>query len=416
MRRKPERREWPCRRASGSQRCVNSRSLIQAAALGALAAKLLLAALTRGTNDVDTFYNFGRFIWEHGLLAQYRASAEFNHPPATGWFCALLYGIGGGLGFHFLLRLPGILADFAVVRLLARRPGDTPPWALVLLALSPVSLMVSGFHGNVDSVLVWLLALAAIECERGRPGWCGLWLGLACQVKIIPLLLAPVFFFHWMSRRNASPFFTVAALTILAGWSVPLVTIPAIFLHNVLGYGSNWGAWGVTWWLTRTGAAVFAPVGFSGLTTTQLAIMSLLKVVIVGSTLALAWRRRSLPGAAIFTTLALVWTVFFVFAPGVGTQYLVWAAPFLLMQNPRGFALITAAGSAFCFAFYQTICGGFPWDHGVSTAGLVGRWSAWSNVPWLAFVALLAVASRYSSASSSSGSSSPSESSSGGSS
>src|SRR5271154_7628864 len=94
------------------------RAFILFAALIALAVKLCIAAVTVGTNDADSFYNFGRYIWEHGLLSQYRASPEFNHTPLTGWFCAAAYGVGNGVGFNWLLRLPGILADFFGVRML----------------------------------------------------------------------------------------------------------------------------------------------------------------------------------------------------------------------------------------------------------------------------------------------------------
>jgi Gpi18-like mannosyltransferase len=372
---------------------MNSRRAIQTAALLALAAKLACAALTLGTNDADTFYNFGRFIGEHGLLAQYRATPEFNHTPLTGWFCAAIYALGHGFAFNFLLRLPGILADFAVVRALLHwheTRGKPPAWALTFFALSPASLMITGFHGNVDSVLVWLLVLAALECSADRAAWCGLWFGLACNVKIIPLLVAPVFFFHWLSRKNARRFFLTASLTILAGWSYPLIAMPRTFLQNVLGYSSNWGAWGITFWLGQTHLAALMPAGFSGLTPTQLAIMSALKVIIVAAALALAWQRRALEPAEIFSTLALVWAVFFVFAPGVGAQYLVWFAPFLLLAAPRWFAAITAASSVFLFVFYDTICGGLPWYHGASTAELLPRWAAWSNLPWLALVAFLA--------------------------
>ena len=371
---------------------VFTRRFIHLAALAALLAKLACAALTRGTNDVDTFYNYGRLIWDHGLLAQYRASVEFNHPPVTGGFVALLYGLGGGLGFHFLLRLPGIVADYAVVRLLLARSapaGASPPWALLLLALSPVSFMVSGYHGNVDGVLTWLLVLAASECERGRPGRCGLWLGLACQVKIIPLLVAPALFFFWLERGNGRRFFAVASLAILAGWAVPLLAMPETFIKNVLGYSSNWGAWGVTWWLTASGVTVFAPVGFTGLTATQTLVMTALKLVIALAALWIGWTRRALAGREIFGTLALVWLVFFAFAPGIGTQYLVWIAPFLLLESPRGFALVTAASTVFCFVFYTTISGGLPWDHGVSTAELVPRWAPWSNLAWLSCLAVV---------------------------
>lgn len=373
-----------------------SRRAVLIAAVVALLAKLVCAALTSGTNDADAFYNFGRFTWEHGLIAQYRATSEFNHTPLTGTFCALAYGVGHGAGFNFLLRLPGIVADFAVVLLLLRRretTGTPPMWVLLLLALSPVSFMVSGFHGNVDPVLAWLLVLAALECERGRAARCGLWLGLACQVKIIPLLVAPVLFFHWYARREARPFFLTAAAVILAGWAVPLLAIPQTFLRNVLGYSSNWGSWGVTYWLHQTALPAFAPTGFSGLTGTELAVMSALKLVIVVATLALAWRRRGLPAAEVWSTLALAWLLFFVFAPGIGAQYFVWLAPFLAIHSARGFAAFTAAASVFLFVFYNTISGGLPWWRALSTAELLPRWVAWSNLPWLTLVVIL-IASR----------------------
>lgn len=376
---------------------MNSRRFVELTALSALLAKLVCAALTSGTNDADAFYNFGRFIWERGLIAQYLATPEFNHTPLTGWFCALAYGVGNGVGFNFVLRLPGILADFAIVRLLLRRheqTGTPPLWTLALLALSPVNFMVSGFHGNVDPVLALLLVLAAIECERGRAAWCGLWLGVACNVKIIPLLVAPVFFFHWFARRDARTFFITAGAVILAGWAVPLLAIPQTFLRNVLGYSSNWGSWGVTYWLNQTALPAFAPAGFSGLTSAELAVMSALKLVIVIAALWLAWWRRALPVAEVWSTLALVWLVFFVFAPGIGAQYFVWLAPFLAIHSPRAFAAFTAAASVFLFVFYNTISGGLPWWRGLSTAELLPRWVAWSNVAWLTLVAILAASLR----------------------
>jgi hypothetical protein len=367
-------------------------TVIKIAALLALAAKLYCAATTVGTNDADTFYNFGRFIWERGLLAQYRATPEFNHTPLTGWFCAAAYGLGSGWGFTWLLRLPGILADFFSVRLLVRWPaeGNRPPyWATALFALSPVNFMISGFHGNVDSVLAWLLLVATRECLRDRAIFCGLAFGLACQIKVIPLLLAPVFFFFWFHRNRWQGFLCAATVIILVGWAFPLVTMPETFLRNVLGYNSNWGSWGVTYWLAQTGWPPFVPIGFQGLTQWQLAIMMTLKIGIVSAALGLGWLRRAEAPAGVPASLALVGAVFFIFAPGVGAQYLVWFAPFFLLRSPRWYAALTAASAAFLFVFYNTISHGFPWDHGVSTADLVPQWAGWSNLPWLTLAAFL---------------------------
>jgi uncharacterized membrane protein len=373
---------------------MKPRTAILLAALAALLAKLYCAATTVGTNDADAFYNFGRFIAEHGLVAQYCATPEFNHTPLAGWYCAAAYSVGQGFAFTWLLRLPGILADFLSVIVLLRwreDSGQPPYWALAVFALSPVNWMISGFHGNLDAVLAWLLLLAAREATRDRAAWCGLFFGLACQVKVIPLLLAPALLFFWLARGRGRPFFLAATVTILVGWSVPLLIIPEVFLRNVLGYSSNWGSWGVTHLLHATGWLAFAPVGFQGLTPWQITIMSALKWGIVGAALWLGWRRRHLPPTELPATLMLIWAVFFVFAPGVGAQYLVWFAPLLLLAAPRWFVAVTAACTVFLFVFYTTICGDLPWRHGVSTAELLPRWAAWSALPWLALAAFLAV-------------------------
>ena len=383
---------------------MNPRRVVFFAASAALIAKVVCATATLGTNDVDAFFNFGRFISEHGLLAQYRATAEFNHTPLVGWFCAAIYSLGQGFAFNLLLRLPGIVADFLAVGLLWKwreQHAQPPFWALLLFALSPVNFMISGFHGNVDSVLAWLLLLAAWQGVRNRPIMCGLVFGLACQVKVIPLLLAPALFFFWLKRGHAGAFFATASATILTGWAVPLIAMPELFLRQVLGYNSNWGSWGITYALHATGAPIFAPVGFQNLTTTQLLIMSTLKLAIVTGALWLGWKRRARTATELPATLALIWAVFFVFAPGVGAQYLVWLAPFLLLTSPRWFVAVTAASTVFLFAFYHAISGGLPWWHGFSTAELLPRWVAWTSLPWLALTGFLAWSWAQSSSSSS---------------
>src|SRR5947208_1857864 len=62
-------------------------------------------------------------------------------------------------------------------------------WALLIFALSPVSVMVTGFHGNTDPVMVLFLVAAAHGVIKQRPVWCGLLFALSCQVKVAPLLL-----------------------------------------------------------------------------------------------------------------------------------------------------------------------------------------------------------------------------------
>ena len=132
---------------------------------------------------------------------------DSNHPPLTACYLELIDNLSRngflrqhGVTFPFLLRLPKIIADLVVVFVLLRiskmsTERSVPAWALVLFALSPVSLMVAGFHGNTDPVMVMFLVIAAYMCLCRRPILCGIFFALACEVKIVPLLLSPVLFF-----------------------------------------------------------------------------------------------------------------------------------------------------------------------------------------------------------------------------
>ncbi len=374
---------------------MNPRALVLVLAIVALLARLYCAATTVGTSDVVLFWKFAHTIQRDGLLAMYRQTEFFNHTPLVGWFSQAALALSGGeqRWFAFYLRLPAVFADFfAVLALLAWREksGRSAWWALALFAASPVAFMVSGYHGNVDSVMTLGVLLAAIACAQHRPLLCGLCLGLACNIKIIPLLLAPAFFFFWLQRGQALRFSLTAVLVTLVGWAYPLLTIPAVFLKNVLGYSGFWGVWGVTYLLRFTGVEAWRDMAFAETTPQQAAIMQALKLGIVLAALVLAWRRRGVESPEIFRTLALTWAVFFVFAPGFGAQYLAWLAPFFLVANARWYAALTAASSVALFNFYTVISKGLPWDMGFTVHSIAGQWAAWFLLPWAVLATFLA--------------------------
>ena len=365
--------------------------LIIYAALFAAGLKCLWAGTSFGTNDTILFFFFGAGLAERGLVELYDVPL-FNHTPLVGTYIEAIYRYANGDGqlFAFLLRLPGIVADFGAVLAvlwIRKKTGQPPVWALAVLALSPVSLMVSGYHGNVDSVLTFALILAACACVARRPELCALAFAGALQVKVVPLLLAPALFFWWWQHGGARRFFIITVLLTIAGWLVPLVAVPGPFLKNVLAYPSYWGTWGVTLGLRATGLPMFQQLGFERQPFAQVLTGLLLKVIIIGSTMFLAWQRRK--EKEVLGTIALTWLVFFTFAPGFGAQYLVWLAPFTAWFSARWYLALTAASSIFLFRFYDTISHGWPWVSGTSTNALLPLWVNWGLLPWLVIAAWL---------------------------
>ncbi len=383
--------------------------------LGVTLLKILWAFNSAGSVDAVLFFNFARGIEEHGLTPLYGMDEKFNHTPLTGGFAVFLYRAAGGdpaahaqnhaprsdsdiqerqkvlLRFALLLRLASIAADIAVVAGLLRWRallGNRPVWwALILFAASPVSLMVSGFHGNVDPIMVAALFFATVAAAHGRPALCGLLFGLAANVKIVPIVLAPVFFFFWFARSGAWRFVLSSGAVMLAGWSLPLLVCPRDFLHNVFGYGSTWGVWGVTHLLRITGWEEVQKIDFKGLTPAQNMIAAVLKFATIGGIATVGWLRRKAAPVEFAASIGMAWLVFFICAPGVGVQYMVWAAPFRLLLTARGYAVITAAATVFlCVFYHSTSQGRWPWFFALPRGPEAPLWSAWGSLAWLSFV------------------------------
>jgi len=292
--------------------------------------------------------------------------------------------------------LPAILADFISVLVLLRlgkeiSPTRIPSWALLLFALSPVSVMVSGFHGNTDPIMVMFLLIAAYACIRENPIFCGLFFALSCQIKIVPLLLLPIFFFYWNYRRVSLRFLISLGAVSLVLWSEPLLNFPVIFIKNVLSYGSFWGLWGITYFLRLTGWSQFGRITYFNFTLAQILVGVLLKLLIVFCVFGIAWRRRALSPRALLASLAYGWMVFFIFSPGVCAQYMVWLAPFVLLLSPVLYGFLELGSSLFLFFFYNAIADKFPWYVGISTNGTTGAWTPWSVWPWAILIAGLIV-------------------------
>jgi uncharacterized membrane protein len=352
---------------------------------------------TIGTNDAVNFYGFAQALSSHSLEWTYEHSRYFNHPPLTAYFLRSIYGITEqqwcqdlGIHFPFLLRLPGIIADFCVILVLLKfgKCGvNIPFWALGLFAMSPVSLMVSGFHGNTDPIMVLFLVCAVWMCLRNQSVLAGVFFALSCQIKIVPLLLLPAFLFFWRSQLRLREFVAPIAVITAVLWLEPLLNFPVLFAKNVFGYGSYWGIWGITYCLRLTGLQKFTSVAFVDLEPSQQIVMSTLKVLIIIATLIIAWRRRNLPRSEFVNTITYTWLAFFVLAPGVCAQYLIWLAPFVLIARPRLYSALLATSSIFLFAFYNSTARSWPWFVAISTDDRRELWAPWSLLPWIVLIA-----------------------------
>src|SRR5262249_31903257 len=147
-----------------------------------------------------------------------------------------------GLTPNFWIRLPAILADLGsaciLVRLFEDRLDDLKLRATLYLAvLAPVSVFVSGFHRNNDPAMIFFVLLSVFLLERSAPAWlAGLAMGMAVNVKIVPLVFWPAIFLWLPGLRRRAEYFGAAILAVVLASSPILFQEPTLLARKVLGY------------------------------------------------------------------------------------------------------------------------------------------------------------------------------------
>lgn len=339
-------------------------------------AKIFLAATTRGSNDVEYWRYFLEIIRESGGRSLYREVWYFNHPP---FMITALRGFGWlsdhtSQDFPFWLRLPAILADagsvFLIYRILRPRWTDwRGPLGLLCLAAAPVSIMISGFHGNTDPVMLFFVVLAIALIEGGAASWiAGLAFGMALNVKVVPLILMPVFlFFLWDNPKRLLLFFGVA-FAIFAAASLPYIAEdPSLVFRRVFGYGSVYGHWGLTRFTGSLPATIRTAHAVYG------------KWVLLALIGAAAWwmnfgGRKKAP---LFLQAGVGMFLFLSGTPGFGVQYLSWLVPWAVAAGLWAAMGHYTAGGAFLFVIYHYWSGGRWW---YADSDGMGDWKGWAIV------------------------------------
>ena len=372
--------------------------------LGATALKLWLAATTVGSNDMFTFRAFAKAIRRFGPIgiyghrivnAQGHKFPVYNHPPLIGW---MLVGIERlvslGIPFRFLIRVPASLADIVTVLLVfelvrSRRSLNEATVAAVLVACSPVLIIVSGYHGNTDPVFLMFAFLSFYLLLNDRSAFvAGLAFAAAISVKIVPIVALPVLLLvaARSGRRRLLLFLAGGAALMVVLWGPVLLHRWTPFERDVLGFKGYPGKWGIV------EIAAVAGLSKHSIQSLEDSGRSVLLVLSAGVPFLLAWRRKDATIPAFGLSLVLV----LLLSTASGARYLVWAVPAAFLINVWAAAVYDVAGSILLIHVYDHWNGGaLPWEWNRARATGWTHYEAFlAGVAWVALlaVAVLAIA------------------------
>ena len=253
------------------------------------------------------------------------------------------------LPLQFWMRLSCALADagslWVVWRIAAELPAlRVKPSTLMLLAACPVSILISGFHGNIDPIMIFFLVASTYLIETKRSlAFAGILMGLALGIKVMPVILMPAVLLYlpgWKPRLRFA-FFAGSAL-ILAGLPYT-ATDTWLILHAIAGYSSMPSVW-----LALSRLAGISLVVDKGLFVASLVFLSI-------------GMNRSRPRFPLFAQCGLLISVALFLAPGFGVQYLAWAVPWIAFLGSGATLAYYLTAGTFLFVAYTHWSGGFPW-------------------------------------------------------
>ena len=301
-------------------------------ALGAVGILLRLGLwwFTIGTNDANSFQAFGRNVSVNGVARAYELDPNMNHPPLVALFLAQASRWTGDdlQALARLVKILGLLGEAISLWALWRFAG---PAAFGAYSLLPAAILVSGFHCNTDCLYAALVLLCALAFDRQRYFLAGMLLAAACDVKFLPVVLAPLLIAGAPSRRALAAICGGLALG-LTPYLPPALTAASAMYHNIAGYNSTADHWGVLLLLDRIPRT-------HGLRAAQDAISLWYhnhgRYIMLASIVALAWLARVRVRLSMTEQFALGGALFLVLAPGFGVQYVVLIAPLLCMVDLR---------------------------------------------------------------------------------
>lgn len=348
-------------------RADRTRTLCYALGCAGLLARVALWRVSEGTNDVRTFAQFARSIDAYGLGGTYVREPLFNHPPLMGLWARTALHVSPQLGLTFgqCFKLLGMFGDLSSALLLVHiwhRRGlpDRAALAFAGYGCALCAILISGYHGNTDPAY-WFLVLAAAYLlqDRNAPFLAGLALGVALNIKLIPLLVVLPLAAGLRRLRDLLRYGVGVALP-LAPFAATVIGFDsserAGFVRNVLGYVSYREWWGIELFVRavvaafeRSAPAIAAAAGEWG-AVYALNGPRILLLVTTGLAVYQAIARR--PGLNAYAMAALSFGLFLVLAAGFGVQYVGVVVPLLMVCDIRDGSLIATVAGVFIGLIY----------------------------------------------------------------
>lgn len=255
--------------------------------------------------------------------------------------------------FYMIIKFWPNLADFATAFLIYKylskqkiKPLYAVFWSSLFL-LNPISIIISAAHGQLDSVVSFLVVLA-IYCLNSHSKLSALALGLSIAVKPNPLILIPLFLSIGKISIKARITYLLFVITPIVISLLPFLTHdPTQVIKNLINY-SGVADFGY--------AAILRGIWFQNNADTNLPIaltnglLSTSKVVLLVGAIILTYLFSGWKN--LVKSILAIYLLFISLYFGISAQYLSWITPLAIMAREKLVTVYILSGTIALIGFY----------------------------------------------------------------
>ncbi len=255
------------------------------------------------------------------------------------------------ISFFIIMKLPAAAGDVGIalaIYLILRKRGEKKAFLPGLLyALNPLSVLITGFHGNVISVATLLSFLAYAVLLSGvekNYRLSALLLGLAIGFRSYPVLLLPLFLIKLnLPLKKRIAYFLYATVPTALSFIPFLILDYRSVLREAFAYSGSMD-FGLAAILRAIYSLRYRMMFCSLPGNFQLTLHSITKFVFLAVYLGIlltAARRR------LIVSIMAIFLLFFFVYTGVSAQYFIWILPFaFLLRDPLTLVYVFAGAWA----------------------------------------------------------------------
>ncbi|QIE60889.1 mannosyltransferase [Rasiella rasia] len=279
-------------------------------------------------------------------MGSLNASHYSNYPPIN-QLCFAIAGLLSGksiVGSVVVLRVLIILADLGILyfgkRLLVA--FNLPVKNIFWYFLNPFIIIELTGNLHFEGVMLFFVAASLVALHKGKWFWAAILLGISVSVKLLPLLLLPLFFKWFSTKHNTfwgSSSTALRILKLLSFYTVTLATVvitfaPFLSADFISNFSATIGLWFQNFEFNASIYYIIRWIGFQVVGWNIIGTVGkVLPLVVITIVLCLTFFRRNTTTQQLITAMLFAVSAYFLLSTTVHPWYI--ATPLVLSVFTR---------------------------------------------------------------------------------